>query len=70
MSHVFCVSTLNAFDHEEDPNGSMRIFGIGTLVQVPTGETGKVVGIGRSTLKVKVPNRPVKSYPSHMLEIV
>jgi len=70
MSHVFCVSTLDAFEHEENPNGGMRIFGIGTKVRVPTGETGEVVSIGRSTLKVKVPKRPAKSYQSHLLDII
>lgn len=73
MSHVFSVSAFDAFEGEENPNGSMRIFGIGTKVRVPTGQIGHVVSIGRSTLKVKLPTlqkAPVRSYQSHLLEIV
>jgi len=70
MSHVFAVSAFDAFEGEENPNGSMRIFGIGTKVRVPSGETGEVISIGRSTLKVKVPKRPAKSYQTHLLDIV
>ena len=71
--HEFLVDALDLFEPEENPNGKMRIFGIGTRVRVPTGQIGHVVGIGRRTLKVKLPTlqrSPTRSYQSRLLEIV
>ena len=58
--------------YEIDPNGSFRIFGIGTIVRVPTGEHGEVVKIGRKKLTVELATmrRPCRSYYSHELVIL
>jgi hypothetical protein len=71
------TQTVVAFDifddREEDPNGRVRIFGIGTKVRVPTGQIGTVTKIGRSKLGVTLPTlrgSPTRSYEARLLDIV
>ena len=65
----FFVSALDSL--EPDPNGQMRIFGIGTKVRVPTGQIGTVTKINRATLTVRLPTiKSTRSYQPHLLEIV
>lgn len=51
---------------------TIRIFGIGTIVRVPTGEHGEVVKIGRKKLTVELATmrRPRRAYYSHELMIM
>jgi hypothetical protein len=66
------ISAMDYADREIDPNGSFRIFGIGTKVEIlKTGEIGIVTKIGRRTLTVKVAGvrRFTRAFYPYELEI-
>ena len=71
--HEFFVSAMDYADQEIDPNGSFRIFGIGTEVQIlKTGEYGIVTKIGRRKLTVEIARlkHPCRSFFPYELEIL
>lgn len=71
--NVFLVSAFDYAEPEIDPNGSFRIFGIGTKVQIlKTGEYGIVTKIGRRKLTVEIARlkQPCRSFFPYELEIL
>lgn len=67
----FLVSAMDYAAPEIDPNGSFRIFGIGTKVEIlQTGEIGTVTKIGRRTLTVKIAGQRPRAFYPYELEIL
>ena len=69
----FLVSAMDYAAPEIDPNGSFRIFGIGTKVEIlQTGEIGTVTKIGRRKLTVEIARlkQPCRAFFPYELEII
>ena len=61
---------IDFFEYEENPRGNLRIFGIGTKVEIlQTGEIGFITKIGRRTMTVKTGKRS-KAFYAYELDII
>ena len=69
--NIFLATTIDYADPEIDPNGSFRIFSIGTKVEIlNTGEIGHVIKIGRRTMTVKIAGQRPRAFHPYELEII